>query len=446
MNHTDAAVAAVRFGLGARPGEIAEIARAGAPAWLAAQLGREAPPPAPLLGLAPAAENMAALMTARRRGDGEIERLIRNRYREIYIDEATRRTQAQIASDAPFRERLVAFWSNHFTVSVQRPPVLGLAGAFEREAIRPHVAGRFRDMLGAVARHPAMLVYLDNAVSIGPASRAGRRRERGLNENFARELLELHTLGVDGGYTQDDVRALARILTGWSLERGDRPGGGAPGGFAFHAVLHEPGDKVLLGRRFAEDGMAEGESALDLLARHSATARHVATRFARHFVADAPAESVVARLARTFADTDGDLAALARAAIALPEAWTPLTKLKTGAEFVVSALRAAGAVGDRVQVLGALRLLSQAPFAAPSPQGWADDADAWIGPEAVVRRGEWALAAGDRAAAGAVTGEGLLDAALGPLAGAQTRAAVARAGSQRESIALALMAPEFQRR
>ncbi|MDX1575707.1 MAG: DUF1800 domain-containing protein, partial [Kiloniellales bacterium] len=288
---TEAFVAANRFGLGLRPGELG-LTGGDPRGWLLAQLDAPRVQPPELDGLSSAAPKVAEFRRARKK-KGDLAAMVRRRFREDFMREAGQRSLAAVRSETPFRERLVAFWSNHFTVSVRKPIVAGIAGAFEREAIRPHVTGRFADMLLAVTRHPAMLLYLDNAQSFGPKSRAGRWLNKGLNENLAREILELHTLGVEAGYSQDDVRNLATILTGWSLAR---PGKDAnPGGFKFHQRAHEPGDKVLLGRRYREAGMAEGEAALRDLAGHPATARPVATKLARHVIADDPPGPAVAR-------------------------------------------------------------------------------------------------------------------------------------------------------
>ena len=435
-------IAVNRFGLGARAGELA-LASGDPQGWLVAQLAASDGESPLLAGLATGPENMAMFQRSRRQSDAEAQRLIRQEFRATYVREATQRTLTQIETNAPFRERLVAFWSNHFTVSVQRPTLLGLAGAFEREAIRPHVAGKFRDMLIAAARHPAMLVYLDNALSIGPNSVAGRRRGRGLNENLAREILELHTLGVSSGYTQEDVREFAKILTGWSLGRTEDSDAGH---YKFQRFIHEPGDKTLLGVRYAEAGEDEGVAALTALARHPATATHIAAKFARHFIADRPPDVVVSRLAKLFRDSDGDLAALARAAIEAPEAWAdPLAKVKTPNEYVVSALRATGFAGDPEKLIGSLRVLGQSPFAAPSPAGWPDTADQWIGPESVLRRAEWAMAVALRAER-AHRPDAFLDATIGPIANSETRAAVAGAPSMAEGLAMVLASAEFQRR
>jgi uncharacterized protein (DUF1800 family) len=406
----EAFVAVSRFGLGARAGELADAA--GDPrGWLKAQLAGPAGVPARLAGLPPGRDlalELRRLQQARRklRDDADAPRKPANggtgaaskandlqaayakRSRELYMQEATARALTQVESRQPLRERLVAFWANHFTVSILRPVVAGLAGAFEREAIRPRVTGRFHDLLLAVVRHPAMLLYLDNATSVGPASRFGRMCGRGLNENLARELLELHTLGVDGGYTQADVTAFARILTGWSIGgEGDR----APGDFMFRPYLHDPGEKVLLGGRYGPAGEAEGLQALAMLAHHPSTARHVARQFAVHFIADQPSAAAVARFERVFRDTDGDLGALARAAVDAPEAWAqPLSKVKTPNELVVATLRATGFEGDPKGIVASLRELGQLPFAAPSPAGWPDTAAGWIGPSAMLQRADFA--------------------------------------------------------
>ena len=308
----DVVTATFRFGLGPRPGELAQAA-ADPRGWLLAQLDGD---PGPLPGedaLPASAAVVTAFVDARREareGMAEARREFRMSALDVYREEVRARVAEGVRTAAPFRERLVLFWSNHFTVSARRPELLGLAGAFEREAIRPNVTGSFLDLLRAVVRHPGMLVYLDNARSVGPGSPAGQRRDRGLNENLARELMELHTLGVDGGYTQADVTQLARILTGWSVDE--------DGAFRFRELTHEPGPKVLLGRTYPEAGVDEGEAALAALARHPSTARHVATRLARHFAADDPPPALVGRLAARFLATDGDLPSVYRTLVESP--------------------------------------------------------------------------------------------------------------------------------
>ncbi|MGF3024021.1 DUF1800 domain-containing protein [Methylobacterium aquaticum] len=361
--------------------------------------------------------------------------------------------QAEVAArlalgrDAPvgFVERLVWFWANHFTVSVVRGAQLRVsAGAFEREAIRPHVLGRFRDLLLAAATHPAMLIYLDNVASVGPNSPAGQRQRKGLNENLGRELLELHTLGVDGGYTQADVTALARILTGWSVLR-DGHAEGLPGATAFRRGAHEPGPVTLLGRTYLDIGPEQLRLALDDLATHPATARHVAFRLARHFVADDPPPALVARLTRTFLDQDGDLSRLALALIEAPEAWDPVQrKIRSPQEFLTAALRGLALAPDPRMVTGGLAALGQPYWSAPAPNGYPDDAATWASPEGMRARLDLAARTGQLAAG--TDPIALAEAVLGPLATDETRTALRRAESRPQGVALVLMAPEFQRR
>jgi uncharacterized protein (DUF1800 family) len=365
--------------------------------------------------------------------------------REIYLAEAMARTLGAIHSDTPFHERLVAFWSNHFTVSIQRAEIAGLAGAYEREAIRPHVLGRFADLLLAVTRHPAMLLYLDNARSIGPDSFAGQRHSQfGLNENLGRELLELHTLGVKGGYGQADVVAMAKMLTGWTITPPAQPGGGL---YRFAPRLHEPGAKTLLGLRYEEDGEAEAETALRNLARHPATAHHVATQLACHFVADDPPPAVVERIASVFLRSDGDLATVTRAVVDSPEAWRePLAKVKQPQDYLISTMRATGITPPEAKPLvQSLRLLGQAPFAAPSPAGWPDTAKDWLGPEALMHRIEWARAFADKVS-GAVAPGPVVQTTIAPVAAQRTLTTIAQADNPADGLALVLASREFQRR
>jgi uncharacterized protein (DUF1800 family) len=343
-------------------------------------------------------------------------------------------------SDQPFIERLVLFWGNHFTVSVQKPVIAALVNRFEVEAIRPHVMGRFADMLKAVARHPAMLLYLDNAQSFGPDSQAGRRRGKGLNENLAREILELHTLGVDGGYTQADVIAFAKILTGWTLQSRDRAS------FAFQPRAHEPGTQRLLGRSYGAGDINDGLRALDDLARHPATAHHIATKLARHFIADEPPADAVAQLAEVFSRTDGDLAAVSRALVMMPASWQqPMAKFKTPYEFAVSALRLTGIEPTPQQAVLGLAALNFRPFGATSPAGFADTTAGWLSADAVLKRIEWARALALRLPP-QVDPKALADQAIAPVMREDTRFAIAGAASGHDGVALLLSSPEFQRR
>ena len=421
-----AAVALARFGLGARLGEAPPSDPA---AWLAAQLDKPDPAAAPHPD---SAAGLAALLADRRaKRSGAAGGQVRALFRAAGdAESASLRTAAM-----PFRERLVWFWANHFTVSLRRPPVHAVAFAYVREAIRPHVTGRFADMLLAVARHPAMLLYLDNAASIGPDSPAGRLAGRGLNENFARECLELHTVGRDAGYTQADVTSFAAMLTGWGLDlQAPDPG------FRFFPRRHQPGAKTLMGRTYPE-GEAGGEAALRWLGTHPATYRRLAGTLARHFMADAPPPDAVRRLAAVLHDSGGDLRLTGHALLREPAAWRPAQKLRTPFDYAVATLRALDQPAD---LLAVTTRLGQPWLTAPLPDGWADDAATWGDGELLLRRADWALAVAGHAEA--FDAEAVAAATLGPLANDATLAAVRRAGSRREALALLLASPDFQRR
>lgn len=431
-----------RYGFGAQPGDLDRVIPDPA-GWLKEQLKGTPGVPAALAGLPPAAERLAALFAARAQSTGAIDQLIREQGRDWHVSDLTARMAAAVETETPFVERLVHFWSNHFTVSTVKPVLVVAAAGYEQEAVRPHVLGRFSDMLRAVTEHPAMLVYLDNAQSVGPDSQVGQRRDLGLNENLAREILELHTLGVDGGYSQADVRAFAEILTGWSVAREAE---GAPGTFRFRPRIHQPGPKTLLGVTYGEDGQAEGIAALQALARHPATARHIATKLARHFLADDPPRAAIDRLAQTFLATDGDLRALSGVLVDLfDQIDDPLGKIRSPHDYVVAALRAFdGAEHARGGVLS-LRVLGQFPFNAPSPAGWPDRAEDWLGPDALMKRIDWAVEVGRRMPA-FVNPVRIARNTIWPLASAESRFQIEMAPSVADGIALMLACPEFQRR
>lgn len=480
----EAALAVTRFGLGARPGEIAAV-MADPRGWLEAQIrpGGARNPEGQFFGSEARMQQLLdynELARERRRDEGEGEgegeadaRFEALRDSRRVLTEQTGEeflARAQLAATTPegFAERWALFWANLFTVSATKFQSAVLLGQYEREAIRPHVFGRFEDLTLAAEQHPAMLLYLDQAQSVGPNSVMGARREAGLNENLAREIMELHTMGADGGYSQADVTELARALTGWSvptprnLAAAAETGGGrrrrrqaraealagerGRNGFVWREVMHEPGARTVMGRRYSQEGRAQGEAILRDLARHPATARRLARRIAAHFVADQPPESLVARLESAWTGSGGDLAVVARALIAAPEAWGPEAgKIKTPWEFVISTHRALGISPPRVQPLNqALESMGQPAWRAPSPEGWPDTAADWVGPDALVKRLNWAQAVADR-----VPGYepvSVAEAALGPRLGEASYQAVARAGSRSESLTLFLMSPEFQRR
>ena len=366
--------------------------------------------------------------------------------RETFQAETLARLEAAKAPRTGFAERLVLFWSNHFCVSARKAgAVRVLAGPYEREVIRPHAFGRFEDMLLAAEKHPAMLVYLDNEQSMGPNSRGGQRQQKGLNENLAREILELHTLGVDGGYSQEDVTSLSRIITGWRFARNEKAL--APEGhFVFNPNLHEPGDHKVLGVVYSENGAAQGEQALAALARHPSTARHVAKKLAVHFVSDTPNPALVSRLETAFRKTDGDLAAVSRALIEAPEAWEPEpAKLRTPYEFLTATLRATNLSLQAPQINRALDSMGQPLWSPPGPNGFPDDTAAWASPEGIKARLDFA-AHFARSIPGGEKPTDVLEEIIGPIASEHTRTAVARAESRGQGFAILLMAPEFQRR
>lgn len=427
--------ASIRFGYGPRPGEtLPPDARA----WLRHQL--EAPDP---LADGPGPTAVDGLQALHADMLDRKHKLKADRVRRLYLAESRAIGNHMIDTPMPFRERLVWFWFNHFTVSLKRPFVAAVLGDYVRTAIRPHVTGRFEDMVLAVERHPAMLMYLDNAQSIGPDSLIGRRRHRGLNENLARECMELHTVTPASGYTQADVTSFAKILTGWSISPPFLLARGYPA-FRFLPAAHEPGAQTVLGHRFPP-GEQGGVEALRFLANHPSTYHSLATQLAQHFIADTPPPDAVARLQNVLAHTGGDLKSVSLALIDEPAAATPLTKLRTPADYAVAATRAlALPPARRYPVLWAMNGLGQPFFAAPLPNGWSDAASDWASGDAMMRRADWSYdltARADRLDTVAVA-----DAVLGKLLSQPTREAIARAGSRREGLTLLLASPEFMRR
>jgi uncharacterized protein (DUF1800 family) len=370
-----------------------------------------------------------------------------NIIQKTFRAEALARLQRATMADCGYVERLVVFWSNHFCISAGKGGLARMwAGSFEREAIRPHVLGRFADMLKAVEQHPAMLFFLDNQQSLGPDSRAGLNRNRGLNENLAREIMELHTLGVGGGYSQDDVTSLARIITGWTYA-GRQGALGTPGTFVFNANAHQPGAQRVMGKVYEANGVAQGEAVLSDIARHPSTAKFIATKFARHFVADDPPPVLVVRLTDVFVKTDGDLKALAVALLDSDEAWqAPLTKMRSPYEFLVASGRLLAQIpGDPGRYLGALNTLGQPLWAPAGPNGFPDSNAAWAAPEGIKLRLDISAQIASRLGDG-IDPRALLELAAADAASEETRKTVERAESRQQALALLLMSPEFQRR
>jgi len=467
MADIDAAIALNRFGLGARPDEAppADPRR-----WLLGQFERFEARPAAITALPGSAAQMTlyADYVAERRPQGPAAaapdagagRVMARRdfvlgWRDDYQAAVTARTAVALITPAPFVERLVHFWSNHFAVSTEKLPVTGLAGPFEAEAVRPHVLGRFEDMLVAVERHPAMQLYLDQVRSIGPGSPQAQRaalrnptRKPGLNENLAREILELHTLGVRTGYSQADVTEFARALTGWSVGGLRQTGRDAePGAFVFRPQVHEPGARTIMGKRYDQPGEAQARAVLADLAVHPATARHIAAKLARHFIADDPPPAVVARLTEAYALSGGDLPTVYRALVESPEAWRPQpVKFKTPWEWMISSLRGVGRRDLGQMQPAAMQVqLGQPVWRPGSPAGYDDVAASWAAPDALVRRVElaqrYAGLVGDRLDAREL-GDKLLPGALGDA----TRTELGRAESPTAALALLLVSPDFLRR
>ncbi|MBN8737398.1 MAG: DUF1800 domain-containing protein [Xanthomonadales bacterium] len=487
----DLTVAVNRFGLGAKPGELASVHDPRA--WLNAQIAHGSDDGNAFAGLPGSLDYLrdeARLVATRRvfkQGDrgrraymfgavppatgngqanaAELKRALepyRREERKDLLAEAAARYRVATVTDTPFVERLVHFWSNHFAVSVDKRPARLFAAPMEREAIRPHVAGRFADMLLAVETHPAMLLYLDNVRSVGPDSRLGRRiamrlarkgdRDKGsaggLNENLGREAMELHTVGVDGGYTQADVTEFSRALTGWSIPfprdfANDRQPDSA---FAFRANAHEPGARRVMGRTFPEEGFEQGKAILEFLARQPATAKHLSLKLAQHFVSDDPPRSLVDRLVKSYLQHDTDLAAVYRTLIASPEAWEPdARKFRTPQDFVIAALRAGQIeLDDNPQpALALLANLGEPVFDPRSPAGFTDDSANWVDPDALWKRVQAAEALSARVAQGDPPLAWARD-VLGPRLDDDTAQAIRRAESTRQAHATLFACPAFQ--
>lgn len=508
MSLQDAAIAANRFGLGARPGDLKAIA-ADPRGWLKAQLTPEKTLPAPMTAL-PSTEDdvttfrrwivasglvdsVAAYREALKPGaphpgqglmapssapagpeptaadlvsprvikvgdpDFSVEKSFIAWFGPRYVQSVKARVEVAIDTDRPFFERLVHFWGNHFTVSSAKPATQAMPPSFERDVARRHALDSFGAMLRASSQHPAMLVYLDNYISVGPNSllvqhpmlmpAAFRQQLKGLNENLAREILELHTLGVRSGYTQDDVTSFAKVITGWTI-KAEGHADGETGLFHFVGALHEPGSHTIMGQAYSQQGLDQGEAVLRMLAHHPATAHFIATKLVRHFVADDPPPRAVEAVAATFRDTGGDLKAVSAALVDLPEAWAPApAKVKPPEDYLVSAVRGLG--GPRltgVQLTALFARMGQRPYYAAGPNGWSDIGDDWIGPDPVWKRLEFASAVGQGMASAGLNPLAVGDEILGPGLTPTTRDAVARAESPAQGLALLLVSPEFQRR
>ncbi len=457
----DPVIAAVRFGTGRSP---AVPDPDGVPAMLARLAGPDAAAAAhPIPGLDAVAPSVAALRAANRArrdaagtaGEVEARDALRALNRAAQRAAATNamRTLARAATTADgLRERLTWFWADHFTVRSRQGPARHLVSAYVQDAIRPHLAGRFADMLRAAVTHPVMLTYLDQVQSVGPGSLVGQRRGRGLNENLARELLELHTLGVSAAYGQRDVTELAELLTGLSVD-GD-------GRFRFRQAIVEPGAETVLGETYGgtRRGALEAiHDALDDLAAHPATAAHLARKLAVHFVADDPPPDLVAALTARWRDTGGDLLAVTEALLTHPEAWRPEPrKVKPPLDFIASALRALAVPPETLLALSLrdLRRLFHTPLiemgqpweAPPGPDGWPEAAEAWITPQGMATRITWAMSAPAALRPDLPDPRAFAETALGPAAPQAVRFAAGAAETVAEGVGVVLASAAFNRR
>nr|WP_315470430.1 DUF1800 domain-containing protein [uncultured Sphingorhabdus sp.] len=477
---TNAAIAMNRFGLGARPSASLPVSPTD---WLKSQIGKYDP------ALSASADqpsrasiaasfrdyqldskdrqvtgkDAAAIMP----GDSmtqidpaKIEKVV-NTLRLQYVAAVDARMDAAITSDTDFAERLVHFWSNHFAVSIDKLPVLALAGDYEFTAIRPNIMGKFSDLLLAAVTHPAMLLYLDQAQSIGPnsslATQVAARRKRilGLNENLAREILELHTLGARTVYDQSDVTEFARALTGFTvggMSKGPiqrlMAQNGKDGDSQFFAAIHEPGDRNVIGRRYGQQGAAQARAILSDIATHPATAKHIATKLAQHFAADVPPPSLIARLEKSFLESGGDLPKLYRTLIDSPEMWqAKQAKFKSPWDWVISSLRALNVreLPNNRQSANMLAQMGQPVWKPGSPAGFSDMTENWAGGAALMRRVEIASRIAERSA-NRVDARTLAPRILSTQLSTMTAESIARAESPSQGLALLLLSPEFLRR
>jgi uncharacterized protein (DUF1800 family) len=432
-----------------------------------AQRQRSAQDPAmaqPSVPEAPLAAMMTAAQTEAVRGE-----------RQAVLELMQAKVLRAAYSERQLEEVMVDFWFNHFNVFVGKGQVRLYLTAYERDAIRPHVLGKFHDLLRATAESPAMLFYLDNWQSSAPEGARtmqpagfprGRRfdrpaarpqvpsaqnRRRGLNENYARELMELHTLGVDGGYTQKDVQEVARAFTGWTIAI-PRQGGS----FRFEPRMHDDGEKIVLGRTIKSGGgKADGDEVLSLLSKHPSTARFISTKLVRRFVADEPPRSLVDRAAKRFRETDGDIRETLRTIVTSPEFFAAdayRAKVKTPFEFVVSAVRAVGAQAGNGQLLvQAIRSMGMPLYGCQPPTGYADTAEAWVNSGALLSRMNFAVSLTARPqriapSSDVMTADALVASSLARELSDSTAATVAKAATQPQALALVLGSPEFQRR
>ncbi len=453
MTISKAVIATHRFGLGPSPGDLEQV-KTDPESWILRQIGIETS--VSFLSSVEVLDLQSQNRQARISENQELRQQINQQMRAASIADAAARTRLAIDSDTPFVERLVHFWSNHFAISVDKAAIVGMGGSFEGEAIRPNIFGRFEDLLMASTKHPGMLLYLDNGQSTGPESRSGSRGNRDLNENLAREILELHTLGVNTGYSQEDVTNFAKVITGWSVATAPAAEhfGDVDGSFAYIDISHEPGRHTVLNKAYRQTGKEQGEAVLRDLAVHPKTAKHIATKLARHFIADEPPISAVEALTKSFVDTEGDLPSIYRTLIELDEVWQEASrKFRTPSEWLMANLRAMQYEGSQArraqvrdnQLVVALDTLGQPIWRPGSPAGWPDIADRWTSPDSLGKRIEWANAMSQQIDSN-LPAETLVQTLYGHTASENLTKAVSRAKSNAQALVLVAMAPVSLRR
>jgi uncharacterized protein (DUF1800 family) len=442
---SEAVIATQRFALGAHPNELKNI-KGKSKQWLLKQL--DISPTVQFDNSLPNANQILAIHSDYRKALKQARQNRKespiNPHSAIYKQLSADSLQQSINSENSFNWRCLDFFSNHFSVTAQGQLMRGLAATLEREAIAPNLFGHFEDLLLAVCQHPAMLIYLNNETSIGPSTPSAKNN-KGLNENLAREIMELHTLGVNGGYQQQDVTELAKGITGWSVST---PGKDKHEGFIYRAHHHEPGSRNLMGKNYSEQGFSQGEAMLRDLAKHPSTVKFISTKIIQHFVSDQAPEILVNHLIEHWQNSNGHLKTVLKALINHPLAWqTKAQKYKTPREYVVSTYRALAIKNLSIeQVQSALSVLGQQPFNAGSPAGYSDQEQDWNGGNALIARVNWASQLAAKKQLRTINIETLIENLFGHSLSTHSYEVITRAESRQQALTLLLLSPEFLRR
>jgi len=437
-------IAQNRFGLGVPLGT---IAIRNPEAWLLAQLSPQQALPSAVQSWKSSANIMEEII----RTPKSMKKMSRKDRKKQARQELKQIFWHGFHSNTPFLERVIMFFCNHLTVSAEKNDVALFVPSFQKEVVRANLHRGYGAMLTASTKHPAMLKYLDNIRSSGPDSKKGKRKKIGLNENLAREILELHSIGLESGYTQADVLAFSNILTGWSIPRNQKEFKGTS--FFFRARVHQPGSQAEMGIRYAQPGVKKGERVLADLAQSKFTAQRLAYKLVQHFLSDQPDPKLVSNMAKAYLNGKDDIIAMLKEMIRAPESWAPIQKkLKRPDEYVLSTMRMLIPKGHRLnkkqqkQLLGNLVVMGQKPFFAPSPEGWSDNADEWLSGESMLRRLRFAELIAAQFVSEHEDIVQLAEQHLGPTLSEKTRLMIARAPSRKTALALLLSAPDFQRR